>query len=44
MQKFFDCGIDLGTTNSCLAIPDSDHGFEIIENRSSNSSIHYQFI
>ena len=33
MQKFFDCGIDLGTTNSCLAIPDNDHGFEIIENQ-----------
>ena len=37
MQKFFDCGIDLGTTNSCLAIPDDDHGFEIIENGSTIS-------
>ena len=39
MQKFFDCGIDLGTTNSCLAIPDSDHGFEIIENQADRMSV-----
>lgn len=39
MQKFFDCGIDLGTTNSCLAIPDQDHGFEIIENQADRMSV-----
>ena len=39
MQKFFDCGIDLGTTNSCLAIPDDDHGFEIIENQADRMSV-----
>lgn len=39
MQKFFDCGIDLGTTNSCLAIPDNDHGFEIIENQADRMSV-----
>lgn len=39
MQKFYDCGIDLGTTNSCLAIPDDDHGFEIIENQADRMSV-----
>lgn len=39
MQKFFDCGIDLGTTNSCLAIPNNDHGFEIIENQADRMSV-----
>ena len=39
MQKFYDCGIDLGTTNSCLAIPDNDHGFEIIENQADRMSV-----
>ncbi len=39
MQNFFDCGIDLGTTNSCLAIPDNDHGFEIIENQADRMSV-----
>lgn len=39
MQKFFDCGIDLGTTNSCLAIPDDDHGFEIIENQADRMQV-----
>lgn len=39
MQKFFDCGIDLGTTNSCLAIPDNDHGFEIIDNQADRMSV-----
>lgn len=39
MQKFFDCGIDLGTTNSCLAIPNDDHGFEIIENQADRMSV-----
>jgi molecular chaperone DnaK len=39
MQKFFDCGIDLGTTNSCLAISDNDHGFEIIENQADRMQV-----
>ena len=39
MQKFYDCGIDLGTTNSCLAIPDDDHGFEIIDNQADRMSV-----
>ena len=39
MQRFFDCGIDLGTTNSCLAIPDNDHGFEIIDNTADRMSV-----
>lgn len=39
MQKSYDCGIDLGTTNSCLAIPDNDHGFEIIENQADRMSV-----
>lgn len=39
MQKFYDCGIDLGTTNSCLAIPDNDHGFEIIDNQVDRMSV-----
>ena len=39
MQRFYDCGIDLGTTNSCLAIPDNDHGFEIIENQADRMSV-----
>lgn len=39
MQKFYDCGIDLGTTNSCLAVPDNDHGFEIIENQADRMSV-----
>lgn len=39
MQKIFDCGIDLGTTNSCLAIPDGDHGFEIIDNQADRMSV-----
>lgn len=39
MQKFYDCGIDLGTTNSCLAIPDDNHGFEIIENQADRMSV-----
>ena len=39
MQRFFDCGIDLGTTNSCLAIPDNDHGFEIIDNQADRMSV-----
>lgn len=39
MQNFFDCGIDLGTTNSCLAIPDNDHGFEIIDNQADRMSV-----
>lgn len=39
MQRFYDCGIDLGTTNSCLAIPDNDHGFEIIDNIADRMSV-----
>lgn len=39
MQRFFDCGIDLGTTNSCLAIPDDDHGFKIIDNTADRMSV-----
>lgn len=39
MQKFFDCGIDLGTTNSCVAIPDNDHGFEVIDNQADRMSV-----
>ena len=39
MQKFYDCGIDLGTTNSCLVIPDNDHGFEIIDNQADRMSV-----
>ena len=39
MQKFYDCGIDLGTTNSCLAIPDDNHGFEIIDNQVDRMSV-----
>ena len=32
MQKFYDCGIDLGTTNSCIASPTGDNSCVIIEN------------
>ncbi len=39
MQRLYDCGIDLGTTNSCLAIPDNDHGFEIIDNTADRMSV-----
>lgn len=39
MQKFYDCGIDLGTTNSCLAIPNDDNGFEIIDNQADRMSV-----
>lgn len=31
MKKFFDCGIDLGTTNSCIAVPNNDNTCTIIE-------------
>lgn len=31
MKKFFDCGIDLGTTNSCIAVPNDDGTCTIIE-------------
>ena len=31
MKKFFDCGIDLGTTNSCIAVPNDDNTCTIIE-------------
>ena len=33
MQKFYDCGIDLGTTNSCIAVPDNETRYRIIENQ-----------
>lgn len=39
MQKFYDCGIDLGTTNSCLAIPDDNHGFIVIDNQMDRMSV-----
>ena len=32
MKKFYDCGIDLGTTNSCIAVPNYDNTCTIIEN------------
>ncbi len=32
MRKFFDCGIDLGTTNSCISVPDPDNTCTIIDN------------
>ena len=32
MKKFYDCGIDLGTTNSCVAVPNYDNTCTIIEN------------
>lgn len=39
MQKFYDCGIDLGTTNSCIAIPDDDNKYTIIENQTDRMSV-----
>ena len=32
MKKFYDCGIDLGTTNSCIAVPNNDNTCTIIDN------------
>lgn len=32
MKKFYDCGIDLGTTNSCIAVPNLDNTCTIVEN------------
>ena len=32
MKKFYDCGIDLGTTNSCIAVPNMDNTCTIVEN------------
>ncbi len=32
MKKFYDCGIDLGTTNSCIASPNMDNTCTIIDN------------
>ena len=32
MKKFYDCGIDLGTTNSCIAVPTMDNTCTIVEN------------
>jgi len=31
MKKFFDCGIDLGTTNSCIAKPNMDNTCVVID-------------
>ncbi len=39
MQNFFDCGIDLGTTNSCIAIPDEDYEYTIIDNQADRMSV-----
>lgn len=39
MQKVYDCGIDLGTTNSCIAVPETEHGYLIIENQKDNSLV-----
>ncbi len=36
MQKFFDCGIDLGTTNSCIAVPDNNNGCEVVQSGLTN--------
>ena len=32
MKKFYDCGIDLGTTNSCIAVPNRNNTCTIVEN------------
>lgn len=32
MRKFYDCGIDLGTTNSCISVPNNDNTCTIIDN------------
>lgn len=37
MKKFYDCGIDLGTTNSCIAKPNTDNTCLIIENSEGSS-------
>ena len=37
MKKFYDCGIDLGTTNSCIAKPNADNTCVIIENSEGSS-------
>ncbi len=39
MQKFFDYGIDLGTTNSCIAKPTDDNGFSVIENTADRMNV-----
>ena len=36
MQKFYDCGIDLGTTNSCIAVPNNDNGCEVVQSGLTN--------
>ena len=33
MRKHYDCGIDLGETTACIAVPDDDRGYRIIENK-----------
>ena len=32
MLKFYDCGIDLGTTNSAIAYPTDDNKCQIVDN------------
>lgn len=32
MKKFYDCGIDLGTTNSCISVSNNDNTCTIIDN------------
>ena len=39
MQKFFDFGIDLGTTNSCIARPTEDNSFQIVENTADRMNV-----
>lgn len=39
MKKYYDCGIDLGTTNSCIAVPDADQGYRILNNSGSNKQV-----
>ena len=39
MKKFYDCGIDLGTTNSCIAIPNPDNTCSIIENSTDRMQV-----
>ncbi|MBQ1490443.1 MAG: Hsp70 family protein, partial [Blautia sp.] len=37
MKKFYDCGIDLGTTNSCIAKPNMNNTCTIVENKEGSS-------
>ena len=38
MKKVYDCGIDLGTTNSCIAVSKDGNSAEIIESTTDNLS------